>query len=65
MQAMPEVTKSTTLASLNGPDSQTLLNADCSFLTKSPKCYEQNSSYIACKENCVGNKCSQKKLWVY
>ena len=53
MQGMPEVTKSATLASLVGPDSWTLLNllnAYCSFLTKNPKCWEQNSSYIACKK---------------
>ena len=41
MQALPEVTKSTTLAALVGPDSWALLNllnAYSSFLTKNPKC---------------------------
>ena len=38
MQALPEVTKSTTLAARVGPDSWALLNANCSFLTKNPKC---------------------------
>ena len=53
MQALPEVTKSTALAALVGPDSWALLNllnAYCSFLTKNPKCWEQNSCYIACKK---------------
>ena len=91
MQAMPEVTKSTTLAALVGPDSWTLLNllnaksttlaalvgpdswtllnllnADCSFLTKNPKCWEQDSSYIACKKTAqeinVVNDASERAL---
>ena len=49
-QATPEVTESTTLAALVGPDSWTFLNVYCSFLTKNPKCWEQNGSYIPGKK---------------
>ena len=68
-QAIREVTKSTTLAALVGPDSWRLLNlvdTVCSFLTKSLKRWEQNCSFIACKKTAqeinVVNDASERAL---